>query len=72
MGAQMVSSLIGEAMLGAGLTLDERAVISLRYGLYGGEGNSQEWIGAILRISVDSVNRLEAQGLRKLRRWNDT
>ncbi len=70
MGAQMVSSLIGEAMLGARLTMLERSVISLLYGLYGGEGTSYEEVGGMLRISVGLVKEFEASGLRKLKAWS--
>ncbi|HEY8490476.1 MAG TPA: sigma-70 family RNA polymerase sigma factor [Dehalococcoidia bacterium] len=49
------------------LTLRERQVVALRYGLDGGEGRTLEQVGRTLGLTRERVRQIETNALRKLR-----
>jgi RNA polymerase primary sigma factor len=64
---EMLKERIAEVL--KSLTIRERDIIKLRYGLSGGYAYTLEELGRIYGITRERVRQIESKGLKKLREW---
>jgi RNA polymerase primary sigma factor len=63
---ELLRKKIDELLTSATLTLQEREVIKLRYGLTDGYAFTEEEVAEIFKVSREQARQIEAAALRKL------